>query len=119
MRASNLLGLTLAAGLVAAGPALAHTKVVSSNPAAGAAVAAPKMISLTFSEKVAPAFTGFDLTMVDHNMKVPVKTTLSKDGKTLSGAPQGALMKGAYKVNWHAAGADGHRMTGEIAFQVN
>ncbi len=105
--------------LLAAGQAFAHAKLVSSDPTANATVAAPKVITLTFNEKLAPAFSGFDLTMVEHNMKIPVKTTVSKDGKTLTGTPQGAFMKGSYKINWHAASADGHRMTGEVAFKVN
>ena len=109
-----------AAAIFAAGQAAAHAKLVSSTPAADAEVgAAPKVITLTFSEKVAPAFSGFDLTMVEHNMKVPVKTAVSKDGKTITGTPQGAFMKGTYKVLWRAASADGHRMTGELSFKVN
>ncbi|MDZ4370115.1 MAG: copper homeostasis periplasmic binding protein CopC [Phenylobacterium sp.] len=107
------------AALLTAAQAAAHTKLVTSNPIANAVVAAPKVITLTFSEKVAPAFSGFDLTMVEHNMKIPVKTTVSKDGKTVTGTPQGAFMKGSYKINWHAASGDGHRMTGEVAFKVN
>lgn len=107
------------AALFAAGHAAAHAKLVSSTPAADAVVAAPKAITLTFNEKLAPAFSGFELTMVEHNMKIPVKTSVGQDGKTLTGTPQGAFMKGTYKVNWHAASADGHRMTGEVTFKVN
>jgi len=108
-----------AAALLVAGQAAAHAKLVSSTPAADAQVAAPKKITLIFNEKIAPAFSGFDLTMVEHNMKIPVKTAVSKDGKTLTGTPQGAFMKGTYKINWRAASADGHRMTGEVSFKVN
>ncbi|WP_375267612.1 copper homeostasis periplasmic binding protein CopC [Phenylobacterium sp.] len=105
--------------LLLASQAAAHAKLVSSAPVAETVVAAPKTISLTFSEKVVPAFSGFDLTMVEHNMKVPVKTAVSADGRTLTGTPQGAFMKGTYKVQWHAAGPDGHRMTGDLSFKVN
>lgn len=107
-----------AAALLFASQAAAHAKLVSSMPAANAVTAPPKAVSLTFNEKVAPAFSGFDLTMVEHNMKIPVKTSVSKDGKTITGAPQGGMMAGTYKVNWHAASADGHRMTGEVTFKV-
>lgn len=105
--------------LLFASQAAAHAKLVSSNPVANAAVSAPKTITLTFNEKVTPAFSGFELLMVEHNMKIPVKTTVSSDGKTLTGAPQGAFMKGSYTIKWHAAGPDGHRMTGEVPFKVN
>lgn len=122
MHSRNFFAIAAAAGAaltLMATQADAHAKLVSSTPAANSAVAAPKTISLTFNEKIAPAFSGFDLMMVEHNMKVPVKTTVSKDGKTLIGTPQGALMKGTYKVNWRAASGDGHRMQGEVSFVVN
>lgn len=108
-----------AATLLVGSQAAAHAKLVRSNPAPGAVVAAPKVITLVFTEKLAPAFSGFDLVMVEHNMKIPVKTTVSKDRKTITGKPKGAFMKGSYKINWHAASGDGHRMTGEVPFKVN
>ena len=107
-----------AAALLIAAPALAHTKVVKSTPAAQATVAAPKTITLTFNEKVVPAFSSFELVMVGHDMKIPVKTTVSKDNKTISGSPTAPMMAGAYKIKWTAASADGHRMKGEVPFRV-
>ena len=57
--------------------------------------------------------------MPEHGgMKVPVKTTVSKDGKSITGTPEAALTKGAYKIVWSAASADGHKMNGEVAFKV-
>ncbi|MBU1378802.1 MAG: copper homeostasis periplasmic binding protein CopC [Alphaproteobacteria bacterium] len=112
------MALAAAAALLLAGEAAAHAKLVTSNPVANATVAAPKTITLTFNEKLAPAFSGFELVMVGHNMKVAVKTAVSKDGLTITGTPQGPLMAGVYKITWHAASADGHRMTGDVAFKV-
>jgi methionine-rich copper-binding protein CopC len=40
------------------------------------------------------------------------------DGKTLTGVPQGAFMKGSYVVKWTAASADGHKMKGSIPFKI-
>ena len=106
--------------LVASSPAWAHAHLVSSNPAANATIsAAPKTITLTFSAKVAPAFSKFELVMPEHGgMKVPVKTTVSKDGKSIVGTVSAPLAKGAYKIAWSAASADGHKMTGEVPFTV-
>lgn len=114
---------SIAAGLGAAAvlfatQAAAHAHLVRSDPAANATVAAPAAISLTFNEKLVPAFSGFELTMVEHKMKVAVKTTISPDGQTIRGAPQGKLMAGTYRISWHAASADGHRMTGDVTFKV-
>ena len=91
---------------------------MASDPAANATVAAPKTIRLTFNEKLAPAFSSFELAMAD-GMKAPVKISVSADRKTITGAPKGRLMAGAYKLTWHAAAADdGHRMDGTLTFTV-
>ncbi len=107
-----------AVALLSAGQASAHASLVKSDPAANAAVAAPKSITLTFDEELTPAFSGFDVSMSD-GMKMKFKTTVSKDKKTITGVPTGPLMAGAYKLNWHAAAADdGHKTTGTLAFTV-
>ena len=104
--------------LLAVGQASAHAALVKSNPSANATVAAPKAISLTFNEALTPAFSGFNMSMSD-GMKMKVKTKVSKDKKTITGAPTGKLMPGAYKVNWHAAASDdGHKTMGTLAFTV-
>lgn len=120
---NRLFGLAALAGasaLLATSPAWAHAHLVSSNPAANAIVgAAPITISLTFSEKLAPAFSKFDLTMPEHGgMKVAVKTAVSTDGKSITGTPEAPLAKGVYKIVWTAASADGHKMNGEVTFKV-
>ena len=111
------------AGLAAAafcptGPALAHATLVASTPANGAVVAAPKAITLTFNEKIVPAFSQISLTMPVHKMNVPVKVTFGLDGKTASAIPQGNLPQGAYAVEYAVASSDGHRMTGTVPFTV-
>lgn len=104
--------------LVGATQAGAHVKLVKSDPAAASIVSAPKSITLTFDEQVTPAFSRFDLVM-GGSMKMPVKTTVSKDRKTITGVPTGAMMAGAYKLSWHAAAADdGHKSMGTLAFTV-
>lgn len=116
----GLAGLIGAAAVFATSPAWAHAQLVSSNPAANATVAAStKAITLTFNEKLAPAFSKLDLTMPGHGgMKVALKTAVSADGMSLTGMPEAALVKGAYKIVWTAATADGHKMSGEVAFTV-
>ena len=113
-----LSAATFAALLFSAGQALAHAELVTSSPAANATVTSPNSISLTFSETLVSKFSGFELTMVDHGMKMDVKTSVSADGMNLNGTIKGPLMKGAYKIVWRAATKDGHRMTGEVPFKV-
>lgn len=107
-----------AAVLMTASPAFAHAKLVGSNPAANSAVAAPRTISLTFSDKVVPAFSSFEVVMDGHDTKVPVNTAVSADGKTITGTVQGGMRTGTYKIVWRITASDGHRMTGEVPFRV-
>ena len=121
MRHTSLFaaGLAGSAALFVAGAASAHAHLVKSTPAASATVAAPKVISLTFNEKLTPAFSKFELVMPTmSNMAVAVKTSVSKDRLTITGTPQAPLMPGVYKITWHAASSDGHKMDGAIDFTV-
>lgn len=117
---SGLAALVGTAALLATSPVWAHAHLVSSIPAANATVTvAPKTITLTFNEKVMPTFSKFGLAMPDHGgMAVAVKTKVSKNKKSIVGTVTAPLIKGAYKVTWTAATADGHKMTGEIPFTV-
>ncbi|MGQ2973996.1 MAG: copper resistance protein CopC, partial [Brevundimonas mediterranea] len=58
-----LVPVAISALLAVAAPqvAVAHSRLVSSNPAANATVAAPRAIVLTFSERSVPAFSGLEL----------------------------------------------------------
>ncbi|MBW8815363.1 MAG: copper homeostasis periplasmic binding protein CopC [Caulobacterales bacterium] len=117
-RHSILAGLAAGAALLVAGAASAHARLVTSDPAANAAVAAPKAITLTFNEKLTPAFSKLELGIAD-GMKIEVKTAISPDGRSIVGTPQGKLMPGAYTVTWQAAAADdGHKTNGTVAFTV-
>jgi methionine-rich copper-binding protein CopC len=107
----------LALGLPSA--ALAHVNLLKSSPAANATLQeAPKAITLRFDRRLLAASSSIELTMPAHGMKVPVRTTVSPDGNALVGSLQKPLGKGAYKVVWTVAGADGHKMTGELVFRI-
>ncbi len=114
------------AALALAGSAQAHTKLVSSSPAANATVAKLGKVVLTFNERVVAKFTGVDLTMTtmpgmaDHPPMVisGFTSAISADGKTLTLLLRRALTAGTYQVKWHAVGDDTHRMEGTYAFTV-
>lgn len=114
--AAALLGLS---ALAMATQASAHAHLTASDPAANAAVAAPKQLTLHFSEKLNPKFSGLTVTMPQMNdMKTPVKVAVSKDRLSLVATPTQPLSAGVYKVNWHAVTADTHRMQGAYTFTV-
>ncbi|HWQ85725.1 copper homeostasis periplasmic binding protein CopC [Brevundimonas sp.] len=106
-----------AAAAFAAGPAAAHARLVSATPAPNSTVAVTRSLSLTFSERTVPAFSGFDV--VDAaGEKIAVRTAVADDGKTLTGTLARPLAAGAYRVDWRIASSDGHRMTGSYTFTV-
>lgn len=116
---SNLRFAAVAAiaALLISGEAQAHARLMSSNPAANAAVAAPKQIMLKFNEKLSPKFSGANVAMP--GMATPAKVSVGKDGKTLIVQPKAPLMAGAYTVKWHAVTPDTHRTEGTYTFTVH
>ena len=116
----------LLAVLAFAGTAQAHTRLVSSSPAAHATVARPGRVVLTFNERVVANFSGAELMMTgmpgmaNHQpMAITGFTSaMSADGKTLTLTMRRALTAGTYQIKWHAAGADTHRMEGTFNFTV-
>lgn len=118
--------LTIAAAVALAlpGVASAHSKLVSSNPAANASVAKPTRLTLTFSETFLAPMSGVDLTMTampgmaDH-AAMPIKGfKTSVEGKTMTITLPRALPTGSYDLKWHIVGADQHRMEGGYSFKV-
>jgi methionine-rich copper-binding protein CopC len=116
---TTILGGGVAA-LLFISPAFGHAFLMSSSPTDKATVAPPKTIDLTFSDKLTTAFSGFDLIMPTMGgMKVGVTTSMSDDGKTITGTPKGTLTAGTYQINWHVVAADdGHRTQGKMTFAV-
>lgn len=125
LRAIGLIAAS--AGLILSMPAAAHTHVASSTPAASATVSNVRTVSITFSEPFLPALSGLEIVMTGmpgmagHHpaMKIAgVKVAPSADRKTLVATLPRPLAAGTYDVNWHAVGADTHRMTGTVSFTV-
>jgi copper resistance protein C len=95
--------------------AQAHAMLEHASPAVGSTVAkSPGQVTLTFTEKLEPKFSGGEVrnasgARVDH-------------GKSVSGNVMrlsvGALAPGAYHVTWHALSVDTHNTQGSFNFQV-
>ena len=117
-RYNPLVTIAVASALVlAAGPAAAHSRLVSATPAPGSTVAAPRMLSLTFSEQLVSAFSSFDLVNAAGEAAA-LRISVAEDGKTMTGTLTRPLAPGSYRVNWRIASSDGHRMTGTYGFTV-
>lgn len=115
LRALFLLGLLA----LPVRQAVAHPRLLKSDPAADARVAAPHAVALTFNEKLSPALSR--VTLQDaKGAPVPLEAlkAASGDPKTLVAAIAGRLAPGAYVVKWQAAGDDGHPVRGQFGFEV-
>jgi len=106
--------------------AQAHPKLLSASPAANSTAATTNKLKLTFSQTLAPQFSGMSILMTDMpgmKMKAPmsvgkVTSSVAADGKTLVGTLQSRLPAGTYKLGWHAVTTDTHRVEGSYSFNV-
>ncbi|HAF42212.1 MAG TPA: copper resistance protein CopC [Sphingobium sp.] len=118
--------LTVAAALALAlpGVASAHSKLLSSSPAANATVAKPTKLTLTFSETFLAPMSGVELTMTGmpgmaNHAPMPIKGfKTAVEGKTMTVTLPRALPAGSYDLKWHIVGADQHKMEGSYSFKV-
>ncbi|WP_301749278.1 copper resistance protein CopC [uncultured Erythrobacter sp.] len=106
---------------------MAHVQLSASTPAADAEAKAPKVIRLTFSAPVDQTTAAASIIMtampgMANHGEMPIRnftTNWSADGKTLTLTLKKPLPNGSYDVRWQAAGADGHGVSGTLAFTVN
>ena len=105
----------------------AHSKIASSTPAEGATVAKPRVVTMTFTEALLPPTAVASIVMtampgVTNHGEMVIRNftpSWSNNNKTLTLKLRQPLRTGSYQVRWQAAGADGHRMTGKVSFQVS
>ncbi len=105
--------------------ALAHIELSASTPAAGSEAKAPKVVTLSFTQPVDQASTAVALVMtampgVANHGEMPIRNFTadwSDDGRTVTLNLRKPLPAGSYEVRWQAA-ADGHAMSGTVAFTV-
>ena len=99
--------------------AAAHASLKHSNPEAGSTLAAaPNVITLTFNEKVAEAFSTIALVDAEGKAIAASKAKVDAANPAILHLEIPALSAGAYSVNWAAAGHDGHRRKGSFKFTV-
>ena len=109
--------LSLAAG--ARAPAAMHLRLVKSEPASNAVVAAPTQLRLWFSLKPAMAITTVKLaTSGDVAIKVGKPAHAGDVKLPVVVAVEEALAPGKYTVSWKTASNDMHPMTGSFNFTV-
>jgi methionine-rich copper-binding protein CopC len=109
-----LVGLTL---LVGAGPAQAHSFLVSSNPADGSALATgPSSISLTFNNPVQKGFDTLTVVGPDGNLWSTGDTHVDGTNASVDVLPLGPA--GTYTIGFRVISADSHPVTGSKSFTL-
>lgn len=100
-------------------PAFGHATLQSSDPQSGSTLAkAPSQVRLKFNEALEPAFSKIKLTG-PRNSAIPVAAAVvDKADPSVLTAPLPALPAGEYHVLWSAMARDGHKVKGEITFNV-
>jgi copper resistance protein C len=107
-----LSAVLLAAGITAAS---AHAMLDRATPPVGSTVAqAPARLTLSFTEKIEPAFSGATVTNASGQR---VDTGARASGTTLQISLR-PLPPGTYKVNWHVLSVDTHKTEGSYSFTV-
>ena len=120
LRRPSIAFLTLTGSIFGATAALAHPKLVKSDPAANAVVStAPKELRLSFNEELVPKFSSADV-KDQKGQKIEIGTAAPDplDKKQLVVPMSKPLAAGTYKVEWHAVAADTHRVQGTYSFTV-
>lgn len=108
-----------AAVLSVAAPALAHTKLVTANPAPNSTVRqAPQQLVITFNEPVLARFVTVAVTGPGGKLHVMDVEVDPRNKARVSAVVHGGGKPGLYKVDWSAAGSDMHKMTGSYSFTV-
>lgn len=117
--AALTLGLTATVTTLTAGPAAAHDRLLTSDPADGAQLEAPPAaITLTFNTEPLPVEP--QVVVSDSAGTVVTQGAPTIDGSTATYAidPAVALGGDTYTVAWRVVSSDGHPIEGTFAFAV-
>lgn len=99
----------------AAVPASAHSQLLSSDPADGAALSiAPPAVTLTFSEDLLAGAT--TMAIVGADGSVLLSSPVDPQGPVISLPWPAELPPGAYEVSYRVVSGDGHPVAGAISF---
>jgi len=107
-----LLGAALVASVEA------HMALKKAEPADKSTITAPPAaVTLWFTQK--PDITVSRLTLVGPSGEVRMGRLQTGNEMQLTAPVEGTLTNGAYRIDWQAAGDDGHIQKGSVAFTLN
>jgi hypothetical protein len=101
--------------VLSAAPAAAHTRLIGSNPAEGAALAtAPTRVELTFSEPVGPG----PLTVRGADGTAWTVSAPTGSGAVVAADVVPAGPAGVYTLDYEVTATDGHALRGTVTFSL-
>ena len=116
MRRSSLVGNIPLLLLFAGSEAAAHAFLDHAEPRVGNKVAsAPREVSLWFTQKLEPAFSGVTVTNASGQRIDTGKARVSGNQMSVSLRSGGT---GTYHVTWHVLSVDTHTTDGSFTFEV-
>jgi methionine-rich copper-binding protein CopC len=117
-RGLAVLLITAWVGLgVAALPASAHSRLLSSSPADGTTLpTSPAEVVLTFNEDINPQFVTVRVTDGEGGDVVGAKASVA--GPEVTVPVEQPIAAGAYKITYRVVSADSHPITGSTTFTV-
>jgi methionine-rich copper-binding protein CopC len=114
----TIVAFAAVAALAVAGQAAAHARLLMGSPKAGETVAAPKALTLHYSEELVPAASSVKVATGAGAAVATGPMALDKTKKVVTVPFTGALAAGVYKVTWHMKTEDGHETDGDFGFTV-
>lgn len=112
----TVLGFAASFLLAATGSAGAHAFLEHSNPGAGAMLAAaPKILTLDFTEGLEPSFSNATVSDAAGHLVISAPADVVGTRMSLT-LPD--LKPGKYRVTWHAVSVDTHKTEGSFGFTV-
>lgn len=117
-RTRLVAGLVFALSLGIASTAFAHVFPKKQEPGAGATVAAPPQVRVTFDGPLEPAFSSLTVTDASGKQVNTEKSAVDAHEADAMAVPLPSLAAGHYTVHWIAVADDGHRTHGDYGFNV-
>ncbi|MEO6973006.1 MAG: copper resistance CopC family protein [Rhodoferax sp.] len=101
-----------------AGAASAHVFPQTQVPGAGATVASPAQVTITFDGPLEPAFSSLKVANAAGGQVNTAKSHVDPKQLDVMSVTLPMLATGRYTVQWTAVASDGHRTHGDYLFNV-
>ena len=101
-----------------AGAACAHVHPQTQVPGAGATVASPAQVTVTFDAPLEPAFSSLKVVNAAGKQVNTAKSHVDQKQLDVMSVALPPLATGHYTVQWVAVAPDGHRTQGDYPFNV-